>query len=267
MSSFRWTCPHCSEIQTVVRQKVSRGLVAFDLGEDTAEGKLGCYSSAFGCSNPECGKTTVRARVQRVELVNLQHGYRLKPNSPPLYDRQIIPEGSAKPQPEYIPQALRDDYYEACMIRDLSPKASATLTRRCLQGMIRDFAGIKKGTLIGEINALKDSVKNGKADRTISAESVQAIDDVRGVGNIGAHMEKDINMIVDVDPGEAQALIELVESLFDEWYGAREKRKNRFARVSQIAGQKKQQIAEMKEAKALPEPAGEGAAKAAPEEG
>ena len=30
----------------------------------------------------------------------------------------------------------------------------------------------------------------------------QAIDAVRSIGNIGAHMEKDINLIVDVDPEE-----------------------------------------------------------------
>jgi len=32
----------------------------------------------------------------------------------------------------------------------------------------------------------------------------EAIDAVRKLGNIGAHMEKDINVIVDVDPEEAE---------------------------------------------------------------
>jgi hypothetical protein len=68
---------------------------------------------------------------------------------------------------------------------------------------------------------------------------VDAIDHVRGVGNIGAHMEKEIDLIVPVDPGEAQALIELIEMLFDEWYGARERRKNRLARIESIAVEKK----------------------------
>ena len=36
---------------------------------------------------------------------------------------------------------------------------------------------------------------------------------VRKVGNIGAHMEKDINVIVDVDPDEAQHLIGLITFL------------------------------------------------------
>jgi hypothetical protein len=55
-------------------------------------------------------------------------------------------------------------------------------------------------------------------------------------------MEKDINLIVDVDPGEAQALIELIELLFAEWYVARHSRTERLNKVKQIAAEKKTQI-------------------------
>jgi hypothetical protein len=127
------------------------------------------------------------------------------------------------------------DYHEACLIRDLSPKAAATLIRRCLQGMIREFAGISKATLYAEIAALRQAVDEGTADRSISPESVDAIDHVRGIGNIGAHMEKDINLIVDVEPGEAQTLIELVELLFEEWYVARHVRTERLERIATMA--------------------------------
>lgn len=251
MKSFRWTCPHCNQQQTVVREKTSNGITAFNIGEESAEGELGCFSSAIGCSNPDCGKTTVRVKIQNICMTynSSRTIWELDQGTPPLFERQVLPEGTAKPQPEYIPKPLRDDYYEACLIRELSPKASATLTRRCLQGMIRDFAKIKKGRLTDEITTLMKSVELGTADRSISAESVEAIDHVRSVGNIGAHMEKDINMIVEVDPGEAQALIELVEMLFDEWYGARERRKQRLSKVSAIADEKKEQITGLKKAK------------------
>lgn len=52
-------------------------------------------------------------------------------------------------------------------------------------------------------------------------------------------MEKDISVIVDVDPGEAQTLIELIEMLFDEWYVARHTREGRLAKIKQIAADKK----------------------------
>lgn len=154
---------------------------------------------------------------------------------------RLLPKGSSKPQPTFIPQALRQDYEEACAIRDLSPKAAATLVRRCLQGMIRDFCKITgKRTLFDEIQALKSAVDEGKAPRGVSAESIDAIDQVRSIGNIGAHMEHDINIIVDVEPDEAQILIELVEMLFDEWYVARHNRQDRLAAIQKIAQTKQE---------------------------
>lgn len=158
---------------------------------------------------------------------------------PDLFYSRLLPSGSAKPQPDYIPTPLREDYLEACLIRDLSPKASATLARRCLQGMIRDFAGIAKGRLVDEIVALGKVVDEGKAAQGITHDSVEAIDHVRGVGNIGAHMEKDIDLIVEIDPGEAQALIDLIEMLFEEWYVARHKRQERLDKIAQIGAEKK----------------------------
>jgi hypothetical protein len=104
--------------------------------------------------------------------------------------------------------------------------------------MIRDFCGISKATLFKEIETLRAAVTEGTAPAGVTPETVEAIDHVRSVGNIGAHMEKDINVIVAVDPGEAQALIELVELLFDEWYVARQTRQDRLARVKLIAAQK-----------------------------
>lgn len=101
------------------------------------------------------------------------------------------------------------------------------------------------------------AIENGSADRSVTEESVQAIDHVRTVGNIGAHMEKDIDLIVPVDPGEAQALIELIELLFEEWYGAREKRKERLARIAKINAEKAElKIEAVAAKKALPSVSG-----------
>ncbi len=134
----------------------------------------------------------------------------------------IRPISSAKQFPKYIPEAIRQDYEEACVIVTLSPKASATLSRRCLQGMIRDFWGIEKKNLYEEISALKDK---------IPADLWSSIDALRQLGNIGAHMEKDTNVIVDIDPDEANSLIQLIELLMKEWYINREERKKLFSSI------------------------------------
>ncbi len=105
-----------------------------------------------------------------------------------------------------MPEAIRTDYYEACRIRDLSPKASATLARRCLQGMIRDFCSIRKARLAAEIAALRRQMEQMKAPPGVTREAIDAIDRVRQIGNIGAHMEKEINLIIDVDPDKSANL-------------------------------------------------------------
>ena len=125
------------------------------------------------CSNLECHKVTVLAtnRYLRHRVCD------------------IIPKKVIRQFPDYIPQQIRQDYEEATSILNDSPKAAATLYRRCLQGMIRDFWGISRGRLIDEIKALEDK---------IPAMQWKAIEGLRKIGNIGAHMESDVNMIVDI---------------------------------------------------------------------
>ena len=94
-------------------------------------------------------------------------------------------------------------------------------------------------TLAREIGELKKRVDAGAAPKGVEAETMDAIDAVRSIGNIGAHMESDINVIIDVEPGEAQALIELIELLFEDWYIAREKRQERLSKITAIADDKK----------------------------
>ena len=57
-------------------------------------------------------------------------------------------------------------------------------------------------------------------------------------------MEKDINLIIDVDAGEAEALTDLIEMLFSEWYVARHERQQKLARLEAIAADKKAKLAE-----------------------
>jgi hypothetical protein len=144
-------------------------------------------------------------------------------------DWQLKPQSKASGFPDYIPQVIRNDYEEACKIVALSPKASATLSRRCLQGMILDFWSVTKNRLVDEIDAIKSNVDTVTWD---------AIDALRKVGNIGAHMEKDINLIVDVEAGEAEALIELIETLMQEWYINRHDRELRMKKIKSISDAK-----------------------------
>ena len=234
---FNWTCPFCERPQSVTEDKVDQNYYHFWIQNHDLD-SVGIATTAIACSNPYCLKLSVAVELKKDSRPNYNHDYSPLDEAPILALR-LRPRSFSKTFPDYIPSPLLADYREACEIRDASPKASATLARRCLQGIIRDFCGISKSRLIDEISELKTRVENDNAPKGVSEESVEAIDHARSIGNIGAHMEKDINVIVDVDTGEAQILIELIESLFQEWYIERHKRQERFARVKEIAEEKK----------------------------
>lgn len=164
---------------------------------------------------PECGKVAV-------ELFSY---YKSKEQIAPY----SYPTAAAIPLPEYIPHSICADYIEAVSIVNASPKASATLSRRCLQGMIRDFWGIKKGRLVDEIKELQERVPPAQWS---------AIDALRKIGNIGAHMEKDVNIIVDVEPSEAKSLLKLIELLIEKWYIARHDEEKLLAEITKVANEK-----------------------------
>lgn len=164
---------------------------------------------------PECSKYSIDLKGCGIETKSINF--------------RALPFGHSKELPNYIPQAIRNDYKEASLIKTLSPKASATLSRRCLQGMIRDYWDISKGTLYKEIDAIKDKV---------TAQQWSVLDAVRKIGNIGAHMEKDINVIVDIDPDEAEKLIKLIEYLIKEWYINRHETEQLFADILKIDSDK-----------------------------
>jgi len=223
MSSFNWTCPHCERAVTITsdRQSVDR----HTLNIENALGHRSFISKYFVCPNPECKRFTLTATLYESKIES--QGVKL---GTPIQHWNLVPDSRAKNFPTYVPKAILDDYREACLIRDLSPKASATLSRRCLQGMIRDFWAAKPGRLVDEIASIQSQV---------DALTWDAIEAVRKLGNVGAHMEKDINLIVDVDPNEASLLIELIETLIREWYINREERRVRMGSLVSAAAAKK----------------------------
>ena len=207
-------CPYCGMIMS--------------LSESTYSTQYPSFENAIGYYPIAPGKEKVENSCLQVDFYKCPNcnQYSIIANGIGMAVRDanvlIRPISRAKQFPKYIPEGIRQDYEEACAIVNLSPKASATLSRRCLQGMIRDFWGITKPTLNKEIDELKNK---------IPADLWSSIDALRQLGNIGAHMEKDTNVIVDIDPDEANSLIKLIELLMKEWYINREERQKLFSSI------------------------------------
>lgn len=146
----------------------------------------------------------------------------------------LYPKRIARHLESEIQEPYRTEFLEAVAVLPASPKASAALSRRILQNILREKFGIKRRNLVNEIEefiAQKDTP-------TYMAEQVDAI---RHIGNFAAHPSKDTNTgeIVDVEPGEAEWLLDVLESLFDYAFVKRsrlDERKKRLNEKLQNAG-------------------------------
>ena len=126
----------------------------------------------------------------------------------------IRPKTSSRaPVPPQVPSEFAEDYREACLVLGDSPKASAALSRRCLQHILREKAGVKPGNLAQEIQ----EVINNNAVPSYISESIDAI---RNIGNFAAHPIKSQSSgeIVPVEPGEAEWSLDVIEMLYDFYF-------------------------------------------------
>jgi uncharacterized protein DUF4145 len=135
------------------------------------------------------------------------------------------PRSATRPVAAEVDERFANDYREAAAILETSPKASAALSRRCLQDVLREKAGVTHADLFKEIQQVIDSEK---APSWLSDN----LDAVRVVGNFAAHPIKSTNTgeVVDVEPGEAAFLLEVLDGVFDFYFVQPEKaRKQREA--------------------------------------
>jgi len=183
-------CPHCA-----VEIYAEPDWVY--LGKD-AEGEWSI--ERYLCPNTDCDKLIFYL------LMKSQNGDLEK-------DFLVNPRGSNRPPvPPQVPQKLADDYVEACIVLPDSPKASAALSRRCLQNLLREVAKVKPGNLAKEIQEVIDS--------GIPSSLVEVIDAVRNIGNFAAHPFKSEKSgeILPVEPTEAGWNLDVLEALFDFYF-------------------------------------------------
>lgn len=213
-----YTCPFCGKEQALNNVSFKNESTGFYDGYGQRirygyESETELQICSIRCSNLECRRITVLAMDYYMQKRVCD----------------IIPKKVIRQFPDYIPQQIRNDYEEATCILNDSPKAAATLYRRCLQGMIRDFWGVTK-------NKLADAIK--ELDGKVSVAQWKALDGLRKIGNIGAHMESDVNMIIDIDEGEAEKLGKLIELLMEKWYIARHDEEALLQDISAISAKK-----------------------------
>lgn len=127
-----------------------------------------------------------------------------------LSEQVIFPRVLFKKIEPEVPENYRKDFLEAYSVLSVSPRASAAMSRRILQSILREVYGIKQKSLADEIDKFL-------AIPGIPSYLSQEVDAIRNVGNFAAHPIKNTQTgeIVDVEPGEAEWLIDVLEALFD----------------------------------------------------
>ncbi len=121
-----------------------------------------------------------------------------------------------KPISNHVPLSIAQDYKEACNVLAFSPKASAALSRRCLQNILRDF-GYTANDLAKQIDAV---LGESDARKALPLGLRQAVDAIRNFGNFSAHPinEKTTLQVIEVEPEEAEWCLEILEEMFEHFY-------------------------------------------------
>jgi Domain of unknown function (DUF4145) len=131
-----------------------------------------------------------------------------------LEERLVYPRAGIRPQaPPQVPEEIAKDFNEASLVFADSPNASAALSRRCLQNIIRHCEGIKKDSLFLEVEAV---LAKGHLPPYITED----LHTIRDAGNVAVHPWKDSESgaIVDIEPEEAELVLNVLESMFDFYF-------------------------------------------------
>lgn len=181
-----FACPHCTTKCRFESVLDEREASCSDEGQDI----LLAYDNC-----PECNRLVV--------WIDRSSG---APKAPEV----IYPRfPSLKIAPE-IEEPYRTDLKEAILTIDVSPRASAALSRRLLELILTRELGIKRNTLfemIGELMARSDVPPN----------IAKMVDIVRCVGIIAAHPKgyQNSDIIVGVERHEAELLVEIVDKMLE----------------------------------------------------
>lgn len=208
------TCPHCSVAIHAEWEEVSLDLPADEFS------KWVCRTAVC----PACREPIIRV----VQLTWIPH--------PEGYAKgkefQAFPRTSNRaPLDEAVPELFSADYTEACEVLAISPKASAALSRRVLQGILDD-QGYKSRNLAQQI---KSVLADDDTRRVLPDHIKETMDAVRHFGNFAAHPITELTslQVIDVEPEEAEWCLEIIEALFDHYYVTPVRARERLEQLNQ----------------------------------
>lgn len=186
-------CPHCGvSVQFVLADfylgDANYGFVRHGIWFDEENSP-----TFWACKCPSCSKVII-------EAVYEDRSWLVEP-------RCAIP----RPIHPTVPDSIAKDFAEAQLVLPVSPTASAALARRCLQAILIANGASSNKRLVDQLGELYPTFPG----------YVQAhVDHIRQLGNLASHPMQDgtTGIILDVEAGEAEWLIEVLSELLDHYY-------------------------------------------------
>jgi hypothetical protein len=151
---------------------------------------------------PACGRGSLKASVSPAgEAENL------------IGESLLVPQPPGRSVPATVPERFATLFREAERILAPSPRASAALSRRCFRELLVEVAGAPDGNLSAQLEwAISES--------EIPSRNRVSLHRMRSAGRIGPASPNSLeaNAVVDVRPGEAEANLDALESLFEHFF-------------------------------------------------
>ena len=171
--------------------------------------------------------TLVLADETEVDNTHSQHRP-LIPMPGTEHPRLVHPRRTGRqPVPPEVPEEYAGDYREACLVIADSTKASAALSRRCLQLILRKKLGAQGRTLHAEIQWV---IQHGNLPSSV----IELLDVPRKVGNEALHPTlSEAGLITDIESWEAEWCLEIIEALYDQLFILPAKNQERLGRLGQ----------------------------------
>lgn len=187
-------CPHCT---TAIHSHFTPSSIAsYDKAIPQDKGAWTAYHQLC----PECARVIIEFRLHAAGGLIMHSGL-------------VHPKSGSRPVPPDVEAPYKGDFTEACNVLPHSAKASAALSRRILQTLLREKSATKSKDLADQI---QEVIASGKMPSHIN----DGLHAVRHIGNFGVHPIKSTNTgeIVDVENGEAEWNLDTIEALFDFYF-------------------------------------------------
>lgn len=164
---------------------------------------------------PSCSDDIIRLVIFAKQHFKVKGKLEVKWN--PMKDIILYPkESSHRKLPKWIsavPDKFAIDYKEANFVLYDSPKASCTLSRRCIQNTLITMENLHSSELsvqIKEISLKPDFPKH----------LIELLDVARKIGNLSAHPEQNryTKEVLQIEPAEAEFCLDVLDELFKYYF-------------------------------------------------